>query len=251
MSDLSSVKIFGNGILKSGEFNKVQILGDVDATGDIECNKLSVIGDLRIKGRLKCGDFKVMGECTLEESAEIEKIKILGQVRAEKEVEVKSNLKVVGEFYITNSLKLKEGDIVGQVINKNNIFFDKLKVTGELRSMGDCEGNVFFSGGRLDISGLLSADKIEIVPKGNSIINEIGGSEICIRKNKYWESSSGRVKANLIEGDKITLENTDCDIVRGEEITILGNCNIKRVEYTKTISIDKNSKVGEELCQNS
>ena len=76
-----------------------------------------------------------------------------------------------------------------------------------------------------------------------------------LRKKMFLQLNFGFKRkfltTNLIEGDKITLENTKCKIVRGHDIVIGPGCEIDKVEYTGKLTIDKDSTVGEEECMKS
>ena len=58
----------------------------------------------------------------------------------------------------------------------------------------------------------------------------------------------GYVRCNLIEGDNIHLENTICDIVRGDNITIGKGCTIGTIEYSNKLIIDKENIVRNKVC---
>lgn len=249
MSDMQNVKVFGEGTLGEGVYNKINIFGEASSIGNIECENLKVLGDLDLKGTLKVNNkFDVMGSVNLEKEGVINTLKIMGELKTIERIEVTEILKVIGEFNLKGYMKLKDGKILGEVTSEDSIEFDNLKVTGELTCY-NCQGNEITSQGRLNIANLLSADKIMVEPSWNSDINEIGGSEIIIKKskNKNW-NRNGRLTSKLIEGDNIILQNTICDIVRGENIIILDNCEIKRVEYKNKLEIDKKSNVGESIC---
>ncbi|MGL5712059.1 MAG: hypothetical protein ACRCX2_03500 [Paraclostridium sp.] len=61
-----------------------------------------------------------------------------------------------------------------------------------------------------------------------------------MNSNKNSLNISGTGK---LEGDNITLENCEARVVRGKNIEIGKNCNIKNVEYSGSIKIDPKSKV--------
>ena len=248
MNEYGNINIFGEGFINGGKYNNIKIFGQSIANENIECNSLvvmgessfkenlkvysfKIIGEANINGRLNCERLKVMGACKLIGDAEISSLKIMGEVEALKDLKVNVNLKVMGE-----------GNF------EKNLTFNELEVQGELKVNEDCEGNRFYNSGEVRINGLLSADKIEIVPKKISKIEEIGGSEIIIKKTKWYEFTNGKVISKLIEGDNIILENTICNIVRGHDINILSGCSIDKIEYTGKLTIDKNSKVGEQIC---
>lgn len=124
---------------------------------------------------------------------------------------------------------------------------DKISISGIMKANGNIQGREITIDGKVKISGLLSGDKIKIVSMGRNIVKEIGGEEIIILEHKKNFINSilmpNKLTSNSIEGDIIELENTECEIVRGKNITIKSGCKIKRVEYTGEISVDENSNV--------
>lgn len=265
MDEFANVNLFGDGYINGGKYNKIKIFGDSLCNEDVECNSLiimgeskfennlksqsiKVMGELDVSGKFICGNCRVLGECDLRNMAEIDSLKIMGEVRAIKELVINSNLNIMGNINLYENLKGNIIKVMGEGIIEKNVIFNDINILGRLEVKGNCEGNNFYNKGEVRINGLLSADKVEIVPKRVSIIEEIGGSEITIKKSKLIESLYGKVVSKLIEGDKITLQNTECKIVRGHDITILSGCNIGKIEYTGSLTVDENSEVGEKIC---
>jgi hypothetical protein len=232
MSDLNSIKVIGNGAITSGEYNKVSILGEAVGLDKFKCNYL-----------------KIIGNCILKDEIISDKIKIMGELLCENKVTTNGELEILGELRVLNEYKGNKIKVLGEANFEKNLSFEELSVLGELRVYNNCEGNSFNSRGLLKIDGLLSAENIIINPHhAISTINEIGGSKIIIKKKGLFSFKESIVISNLIEGDYIELENTQCKIVRGHDVKILGNCKIDKVEYTGTLTIDKNSIVGEKTC---
>lgn len=231
MNNLNSIKIIGNGIITNGEYEKISILGEATALEEFKCNYL-----------------KIIGNCTLRDKLISNKIKILGELLSENIVTINNQLEILGKLEALDDYKVNKVKVLGEARFETNLFFEEIEVLGEMKVRKDCEGTLFNSRGKLKIDGLLSAENIIINPNGISTINEIGGSKIIIKKKGLFSFGESRVISNIIEGDYIELENTQCKIVRGHDITILANCTIEQVEYTGTLTIDKSSIVGEEKC---
>lgn len=232
MNDLNSIKVIGNGAITGGEYNKVSIVGEAIAIDKFKCNYL-----------------KIIGNCTLKDEIISDKIKILGELLCENEVTTNGELEVLGQLRAFNDYKGNKIKVLGEANFEKNLSFEEINVLGELKVSNDCEGNSFTSRGLLKIDGLLSAENISINPHhAISTINEIGGSKIIIKKKGLFLFKESLIICNVIEGDYIELENTQCKIVRGHDVKILGDCKIDKVEYTGTLTIDKNSIVGEEIC---
>ena len=233
--------------------------------GDIECSDVVIMGDAEFNGAIKSRDVKVMGDSTFQSNINARELniygdttlrgrgilgvlKVRGDFKSYSQLEIKDKSIIMGNCEIKEDLKVKYIKIMGSINLDKNIYFDIINVLGEIKIIGNCEGNYFYSKGIAKIKGLLSAEKIEIVPKEISEIEEIGGSEMIIRKSRGISILKGKVISKLIEGDNIILENTNCNIVRGHDINILSGCTIDKIEYTGELTIDKNSKVGEKIC---
>ena len=248
MKKLNSINVFGEGSIVQGEYNKIRIFGEGEISGKVKCKflkimgecqahdfldieKIRILGEAKIYNELLCRNLKVIGECHLSKISTVYNLKILGELISESNVIIKEKLRILGEL---NS----KGNLRGNIV----------RVLGELNVKGDCESNIFYSKGRINLHGLLSADKIKIIPRHRSLIEEIGGSEIVIRENRFISFISGSVTSNIIEGDTIVLQNTRCKVVRGHNITILEDCIIDKIEYTGILKVDKRSTVGESIC---
>lgn len=231
MGNVGSIKILGESSINGGEYNNITILGEACTRGNIECNNITILGELKLNNEVKAND-----------------IKILGTVVAYSKCVINKKLKILGQLDSKEDFKVNRAKVLGEGNFEKNLMFQNINVLGEVNIKGDCEGSVFKSKGQVNIEGLLSADKIDIDPKSVNMINEIGGSEIIIKKTGLITLSQGRVISNSIEGDKVTLENTHCKIVRGHDITILSGCVIDKIEYTGVLNIYGDSKIGEEIC---
>lgn len=124
---------------------------------------------------------------------------------------------------------------------------DKIYISGVTKIEGDFQGREAHINGKIDVKGLFSADKINILLVGKNKIKEIGGEVISVLEERRSFINGiiipNRLISDSIEGDVITLENTVCEMVRGHNVTIKGGCKIENIEYTGDITIDVKSKV--------
>lgn len=239
-NNLQDIKILGAGSISEGEYNNIRISGAGDVLGDVKANSVSGSGSMAFRGDIITGSINASGSFSCHGS-----------------VVSKGEIKINGSAEINNNVDGKEIVFNGGSRVGGNVSFEKMVTRGGCEIKGDCEGDDFSSLGGINIDGLLAADKISIVPEGESYIREIGGAEINIKSEKKKKimffkitiGSDGELKCDIIEGDKIYLENTHCKVVRGENITIGKGCNIERVEYTGELNItDEKSTVGEKVC---
>lgn len=175
------------------------------------------------------------------------------------------NVSIEGIGTIQGDIKAEKIEIEGIGTAKGNINCDSFNVSGVLKCLGNveviektkisgyvtikgsCQCRELYSDGKLDIDELLSADKVTLIIEATNKIKEIGGEEIKVigGSKSIFEGIfySKILVSDFIEGDNITLEKTECKVVRGHNVIINRDCNIDRVEYSGEISIDKRSKV--------
>jgi len=81
-----------------------------------------------------------------------------------------------------------------------------------------------------------------------SSADEIGGGKITVKKKRnsllpLFKGSEGSLRAKVIEGDEVSLENTKADVVRGNKVKIGQGCEIGLVEYRSDLLEDKNATI--------
>ena len=259
MSELYDMKVSGSGTIPGGEYKDVKISGSGDIVGDIKCDVVGISGSGNCRGKINSKEIKVSGSFTCNGSVEVEElIKISGSGRFGSEVKSKE-IRVSGNGDFNGNVKAEEVKISGGCNIKGNVSFNTMKISGGVDIQGDCEGTEFIGSGAGSISGLLSADKIEVNVADNWRIKEIGGEEIIVKKENVKKflfltfifRNKGKLITDCIEGDNINLEYTECKIVRGHNITIGEVCNIEKVEYSGNLTIDDKSTVGEKIWMKS
>lgn len=191
--------------------------------------------DVNVEGIGKVGggrykDVNVEGITTILDSIDAENIAAEG------------TLKVNGNITCTNISCEGMAVFNGSIDAKEHIEFE-----GVIKVCGNVQGKSIDVEGVLNMDGLLSADSISFEVSRSCNISEIGGSNVKIENNSFHKIGlfKRKVKVNckVIEGDNIYLENVECDVVRGKNITIGPGCIIDKIEYSMNIDIDKSSTV--------
>ncbi len=102
------------------------------------------------------------------------------------------------------------------------------------------------------MGGTMNGENIELNMSNSTMrISSIGGAQITVksvRQNsnifvRLFGREGGALISDLIEGDTITLTNTQCKIVRGKNVTIKGNSTIDRVEYSESLTVEPSAIV--------
>ena len=225
--------VAGVGRVPSGNYENINISGLGTIVGDIYTNKVEVSGKGKSIGKIDCKDLYVSGTFKGEE-----------------------NITSSGEINISGLAKFESIDcnyinVSGKVALNKSLDFNKVSIEGWLTVLENCQGQEFMVDGKVNIKGLLSADAIDVNLRGKSYIKEIGGEDIVIKNDggitvKVFGVSktiSSYMECELIEGDRINIENTRCMVVRGENITIGEGCTINKIECSGKLNINEKSKV--------
>jgi cytoskeletal protein CcmA (bactofilin family) len=214
------LKIHGQGSSSGGKFKTVSIMGEGRIDGDVDCKNIKVYGEGKIYGSVKATNtVSIKGQTLIKGDLEAGKIKIQGEI-----------------------------DVKGEV------FADEAIITGNINIEGNCNAEILTLEGGFKVGGLLNADILKINLHWHCKVNEIGGSEITVKKdgrlsflglkNMFSPGGHNELVADLIEGDDIYLENTHAKVVRGNNITLGPGCEIGIVEYKNNFKQDKEAEVG-------
>lgn len=204
----------------------ISIVGDGSSAGGVY-GKVKVIGDASFNDNLSCDLFKCTGTSVIYGSLEATEIKITGTLT------------------LTDRAVSNDGED-GIQASGLHAKAEHIKVVGELHLSGDCQAENIKLNGRLTIAGMLSAEHMTLKIMGPSEVKEMGGSIISVksgRLNDLFTGNKSILKAQIIEGDDIELENTEAEIVRGDKIKIGPGCRIGKVEYRSSLQIHPQSEV--------
>lgn len=210
------LRLVGDMETLGGQFGRVRITGDSILTSDVYCDEFYMTGTTHIKGSLASGHVKFTGEVYVD-----------GSVRS-------------GSVRGTGELELAR-DFRG----------DQVRITGQLSSShGMIEAEKLDLRGAIQTGGTINAGQALIRLYGPSSASEFVGGTVTIRRSKgallkelFQHGSSAEFRAGLIEGDRIDLEHTIAEVVRGKAIRIGPGCQIGRVEYRDSYEKNDHAKV--------
>ncbi len=235
---LADLQISGYGSVPGGKFASVKILGRGKITGDLDCEEFVISGSGDVIGALTCKQMFVNGS---------------GDMAGEVTTGV---LKVRGSANFNAHVKADDTSISGSATVKNGLEAQTVKVSGSVKIKGDVSAETFSSTGRFEVDGLLNAENVDVhLDWSTSKAKEIGGESITVMNGTKGFSlisivtlgtHSPRLEADLIEGERIILENTTAKAVRGTHITIGDGCDIGVVEYKGAYHKSGSAKVGDE-----
>ncbi|WP_223596513.1 cytoplasmic protein [Neobacillus bataviensis] len=222
--------INGSGSYPGGRYDKIRIRGEGTIVNDVECSSFHVYGTSEAVENVKTGSVKILGEAEVK-----------GNIEAEETL-------IMGTMSVGSRAQLKKIKILGLLEVGERLFGDQASIKGSIVVNGDVEYETFDSSGGFEIKGLLTADTIKVGLRfGQSTAEEIGGGKITVKKKKNsllpFGKEVGTLKAKVIEGDDIFLENTTADIVRGNQVKIGQGCQIGLVEYREHLSQDSQATI--------
>ena len=228
--------INGLGSSNGGLFSKVTLNGSATVNSDLECVELECNGSGAMKGNVTATNLKVSGNARFHRNLDAEKLKVDGTAKIGGNLSVKT-MKVSGKANVEGKVKA-----------------DEVIIHGILTVGGDCEAEIFDGKYRFTIGGLLNAEHVNVEIYGDCKAKEIGGETITVKQHKgsfigslFKPFFKTQLETELIEGNKIVLENTVAKVVRGHQVIIGPNCQIGVVEYTEKFSQDKNAVIGDIL----
>jgi len=225
--------INGFGASNGGQFRVVTLNGRGTVNNDLECLELDCNGSGILNGNVISEKAKVNGHAKVRGSIDSKILTIDGSARIDKNLSAEK-LKVSGKATVGGRVKCEE-----------------IKIQGTFTVGEDCEAEIFKAESQFTIGGLLNADQVDIKMFGECKAKEIGGQTITVKAkgslvgNLLKAFFKPQLETELIEGDKIQLENTIAKIVRGNQVWIGPNCQIGLVEYTEEFSMDKKAIVTE------
>lgn len=234
--------ISGSGQIAAGEYDKVRTSGSG-----------------RLNGLVRCSSFHSSGSTNGEEIECKNELVTSGSSRFSKGVKAES-LATSGSFVCEGDITVeKRMGCSGGMESGGSIKCGTLIASGSLSARGDIEAETVEIDGRVSCGGLLNAEEITIKFKSGSKIRNIGGSKIVIYGHSNPEK---RVRLPLlsslmrkggggflcvdesIEGDSVALEGVTAQRVSGRVVAIGDGCEIELVQYSETIEVSPEAKVG-------
>lgn len=207
-------------------------IGTVNSQGRYE--DLGINGVYTFNGDIEAGNFKNNGVVTVNGSLKVDEA-----------------VKVNGTQTVSGGLQSKEIKINGTMTVGGNIEAGWLKINGTVTAKENIEADEIKLNGTLSCNGQISAD---LVNAGNGHINakELVGETILLipteERKRDWNwlrRTRNRHRVEVIEATEVSIDHTKCGRVSGENVYIGADCEIDKVEYTKTFKAEKGAVIRE------
>ncbi|MBO5879754.1 MAG: hypothetical protein J6Q68_04320 [Clostridia bacterium] len=234
------MKISGSGSICAGEYTEaVKISGSGKLCGNIKCKGFSSRGTVK-------GSGDIISDGTASTSGYTS---IYGSLKATEDVTASGTTKIGGaitsEKNISASGTLKCG---------SDIKCEKFKMSGSLTVNGGIEAEEIKTSGKVTCCGFINAESTEIgFSYCENTVYGIGGANVSVHyKNEIFAAlpviskllSLHKLRIiDSIEGDIVSLSGVIAPKVTGRVVNIGAGCEIERVFYSESITIDPHATV--------
>lgn len=233
MEGKKTISISGSSSFSGGTYDAIQISGSGKCAEPFTANSVRVSGSSSL-ATVEAGEMRISGSAKFSGRVFAEKMSVSGVCKIEEDCEA-ANLQLSGSMYARKGLRGTNGSVSGSIYVDGDMEFEQLTISGAA-----------------EVSGLMNAESLTIHLGGSCEIGEIGGSEIFVDVPPRHLGFLGKLfgglitptlKCGTIEGERIRLENTTCDTVRGKNVVIGPGCEIGLVEYSDELTVDPDSRV--------
>ncbi len=243
--DLPDVSISGSGKIEAGEYNQITVSGSGEITGEVKAKKIHVSGSSDFNGAVSADHFTGSGSTKVFGNMNARKFNSSGSTKITGDL-VTANGETSGSLTVKGLLKPEFFESSGS-LNAGGIDGVEVKSTGSIDVDRDVALKKFTSRGSFAVGGVLAADDLDVLLGGRSHATELTGKTIDVRyKRSLWLKARRRLRADTITGDEGRLERTDAKLVKGDVVVIGPGCVIEKVEYAKSIEVDKSAIVGQQ-----
>ncbi|MCW8132729.1 MAG: hypothetical protein KIS92_20450 [Planctomycetota bacterium] len=260
--DRENPSITGAGDIEGGKFKSLTIAGSGTVNGDVEAKTVEVSGAGEIDGNLNGGSVSASGSFSVSGSLEADAFdsagssSVGGSVKAGKvfnggafevgrDIEAKS-FESHGAFGVGGSIEADDilielgGDSHAHAIKGNTVKVRRNKSAGG--SSGTIRGGSVISGGTVVTGGVVSGGAVGYAEGG-----KVSGGTVSSSVSGGSSGGKFKLKVKTLEGDKLDLEATVADLVKGAKVIIGKNCKIETVEYTDSIEVHEKAQVKKQV----
>ena len=219
--------------------NALHTSGSCHAAGDLTAQTVGTSGSLHVAGSLQGGKIHTSGSLHVDSHLWADKVSTSGSTQVKGAIWGRdvgtsgschaAECDVTGRLHVSGSVGL-QGDLRAQIVD----------VSGSLNARNVCADAVKLHAPARTECRELYGRKVEIVPFEARIFG------ISFRGNM---TATPNVRIGTIQGDEITLEYVDADVVRGRRVTVGAHCHIKRLE-AEHAEVDPAARIDQqEMCK--
>lgn len=228
-----NLHIAGVGKAEGGVYAKVQLDGMGTIGGSLDCDDFIGNGSVSVKGALTAKTVRINGSGSVDGPMDALEVNVGGSAKIKADVRARK-MSVGGRCHIYGKLIAKEIELSGS-LRADNIHTESIEVKGGF-----------------NVDGALQANTIEVKLYDRCEAREIYGDYItvCKKGKRIWEQLSfsirpARLYVRVMEGNRVEVEHTEADIIRGNRIILGPGCKVRLVEYREELIQDPSAEVGE------
>ncbi len=202
-----------------------------------------IVGEATLSGG-QHDDVSVVGECKVTEDVFCQGLNVVGEMDSAKNLTA-TELHIVGNLKSGGDCTAQSARVRGEIRVKGHWKSGHLKLTGALTVGGDCESETVDVRGTLCVGGLFSADRAEFVTAKTSVLHDMGGKTLYVRR-MFPVFPTGRklLEADTVEFDEADIDYVKAQVLRGHNLIVGRHCAIGTVEYTGTLTVAPGASVG-------
>ena len=240
-SELPDARISGSGKLTLPGYGALKISG----SGRVTTGEINTSGSSTIPGGLRLGELKTSGSVKIEGYVYADSIRFSGSAHVEGALECEDFINS-GSVKIGGNLKANYARLSGSAkVKGHGSIAREIEVSGSAEFWGDLisEDSIQYSG-VMRVEGRVRARSFEArLSRDESLfLRGITSNHVDIQRSHEDWRNLGTLVTSDITGEEITLENVQCDNIKGKKITIRKGCFIKgKVEYSESIQVDPTS----------
>lgn len=206
---MKDLKILGTRLLAGGVYKEVEIIGDCEVEGELNCSYANLVGNMQFDDKLIVND----------------------------------NLSIIGNCVFNNYIESYMIDITGKLLCRGNIVCENFLCNGSINAFSISAKNVNICGScRLNE---LNAE--ELLFENHIIeIDKIYARNINIKlaeEISFYNKS--KIYVDYIECDKICVDAIKCNKLFANDVILGPNCEIEYIKYSNNIEVSPLAKVKE------
>lgn len=121
------LEVLGNRTISGGEYNNIDVLGELRCEGRLEANDIDIMGKASFYDNVLASDVNIMGKCYIEGNLKAKEINIMGEAKIQGNVE-SDEIEIYGKVEVTGDINADEIEIYSAQSNFNNIYGEEVVI---------------------------------------------------------------------------------------------------------------------------
>lgn len=209
-SESKSINNGGRATIKSGQYDKINIIGVSTIEKNVTIDKLSIVGACKAGDGLTADTLNVDGKFIAEGSITVDSCKVSGSMECNAD------------------MTCDELSVSGKFVSNSTVTCDNLALSGAGEFISITCDNATVKGS-IVVKEQLTADKVYL--RGKFDIKEMTADKIRIERDLSSKIFNSKCYIGVIDCEEITADYLDCDELNCVKATLSDNCNVKKINY--------------------